>query len=408
MPTTYNPYGAVPEALKETRLTLRDVMTDYLNTKTQENNLRLGEAKLGVEKAAIENQIKLNELVNLRDISRQAQQESQFQETKQQQDSHFNVTSRQHQEQIDAAKVREEFDRTERFNLEKRRAEAEIKERQARGSREAQAHAAQFQKKTALEWSVIFPGTPEVRSTALRNMGIAPDTILTAPEANSLMNSQSGYFPHFMAKAYHDVGRDLETVFLKTEDPQKRAEIAKTLTGTTDMMLMYSGLRNKLDPNKQALIIEKHIAKWRDQESAKKLLQAIDEGIRHIDDKGNALNDPTHYEKLYKKNQINPLYDTKIRSQVINVTKTMKPAAANSLILDIKKDYDAGNFKAAWDKAHGTSTSPSLRKVAEVETIPNMAIDPGGDVTSLIAAADARLKAEKLRNAETDQNLSYF
>jgi len=49
-----NPYGAVPEALRETRLTLRDIMADLLSTKVQESKHKLALAELDAEKKVME------------------------------------------------------------------------------------------------------------------------------------------------------------------------------------------------------------------------------------------------------------------------------------------------------------------------------------------------------------------
>ncbi len=54
-----NPYGAVPAALEATRLSLRDIMSDYLRTKVEEGNLRLAEARMNMEQQGQANSLVL-------------------------------------------------------------------------------------------------------------------------------------------------------------------------------------------------------------------------------------------------------------------------------------------------------------------------------------------------------------
>jgi aconitase B len=49
-----NPYGAVPAALEQTRLTLRDIMAGYVNQKIQESKLNLAHKQMEVEARALE------------------------------------------------------------------------------------------------------------------------------------------------------------------------------------------------------------------------------------------------------------------------------------------------------------------------------------------------------------------
>jgi hypothetical protein len=49
-----NPYGAVPAALEQTRLTLRDIMAGYVNQKIQESKLNLAQKQMEVEARALE------------------------------------------------------------------------------------------------------------------------------------------------------------------------------------------------------------------------------------------------------------------------------------------------------------------------------------------------------------------
>jgi len=67
-----NIYGQVPAALRETRLTLRDIMTDFLGTKTQESKMKLALAQIDAEKQATSlegEKMKMGHEVNLAEIA---------------------------------------------------------------------------------------------------------------------------------------------------------------------------------------------------------------------------------------------------------------------------------------------------------------------------------------------------
>lgn len=64
-----NPYGAVPEALKETRLSLRDIMADMLATKKMEMDLSLAKTKAETDTALVSANLERDRLSNLKDIA---------------------------------------------------------------------------------------------------------------------------------------------------------------------------------------------------------------------------------------------------------------------------------------------------------------------------------------------------
>ena len=87
-----NPYGAVPDALKETRLTLRDLMADHLANKVAEGRLNLAKLSAETETAMVGANLKKEEMVNLRDLTRLKQQDTQFEESRAQRAGEFEQT----------------------------------------------------------------------------------------------------------------------------------------------------------------------------------------------------------------------------------------------------------------------------------------------------------------------------
>lgn len=66
---TQNPYGAVPEALTQTRLSLRDIMTDMLMTKKMEQDLSLAKSKAETETAIVAANTERDKLSNAKDMA---------------------------------------------------------------------------------------------------------------------------------------------------------------------------------------------------------------------------------------------------------------------------------------------------------------------------------------------------
>ena len=65
-----NPYTMVPQALEQTRLTLRDIMNDYVGQKIQESKLKLALAEIGAEREAVQLEGEKQKLVTGLDLAR--------------------------------------------------------------------------------------------------------------------------------------------------------------------------------------------------------------------------------------------------------------------------------------------------------------------------------------------------
>lgn len=87
-----NPYGAVPEAIKDMRVSLRDIMADVLATKKMEGDLSLARAKAETDTALINAENERHKLANEKDIARMQQQDTQFNRQLDQSASQFQQT----------------------------------------------------------------------------------------------------------------------------------------------------------------------------------------------------------------------------------------------------------------------------------------------------------------------------
>lgn len=227
-----NPYGAVPEALKETRLTLRDVMGDYLQNKILEGRMNLETKKAETETALVQADMKKSELADLRDLSkmrmsreieteRQTQQNQQFQQTHDLQQTGQDIQARQ-------------FGKTyslQEQELEQRRlaqeASNKIAGRQVAVSEREQA--TMNETKTAAEWAQLT-GKP---AGVLTFLNIDPNMKITRRDAKDLKDSLDVTFKAYPALEYVVQGQQLksELTGLQTQlkepglPPEKRTVI---------------------------------------------------------------------------------------------------------------------------------------------------------------------------------------
>lgn len=76
-----NPYGAVPRALENSRLALRDIMSDYLATKTMDANMNLMMKKAETENAMVGANLERARMGQELDLAKMAQGQQNWQQT---------------------------------------------------------------------------------------------------------------------------------------------------------------------------------------------------------------------------------------------------------------------------------------------------------------------------------------
>lgn len=236
-----NPYGAVPDALKETRLTLRDLMADHLANKVAEGRLNLAKISAETETAMVGANLKKEEMVNLRDMARLTQQANQFQEGQATRAGEFATTTGLAREGLNLqTKTQEDADA-----IEKRRVGvAESAEQRA-----AREETRKNEVKTAAEWvqaAGIAPGL-------LDFLGVDPTKPVKRQDAEHLYTTMQATFKSNPALGFMAHGYALKRDLLDLQDQLKTPNLA---------------------PEKAAALQNVYNAKFRNFEILDKLIQA--------------------------------------------------------------------------------------------------------------------------------------
>lgn len=215
-----NPYGAVPEALKETRLTLRDIMGDFLQTKVLQARTEIERAKVETDSAAIAAGLEREKLSNLKDVARMQLDQRRHEETLAQQGEQFQQTLAQQKE---TAAQRHEIDLAQLAN-------------QKRMTDIAAAEAARkYEVRTIGDWAAREGVSPYLVQT----MGLDPNRKITRADAENLYNRLEATFkanPSIGMIAHgHTLKAELEDLQgkLKTPgiNPDARAGLVKQYEG---------------------------------------------------------------------------------------------------------------------------------------------------------------------------------
>lgn len=177
-----NPYGAVPEALKETRLTLRDIMAAHLENKVAEGRLNLEKTKAETETALITANLKRDELANLRDTAHLNQAGAQFREGQAQQKVQFgqNLTLQQ------AAEARAAKGQTEQHEI----ATGQLDLAKSGEERAAREEQRKNEERTIGDWAAAAG----VHSGLVEFMGVDPNKKIKRSDAENLYGTINAAF----------------------------------------------------------------------------------------------------------------------------------------------------------------------------------------------------------------------
>jgi len=223
-----NPYGAVPAALKETRMALRDIMADYLATKTQEANLTLAQKKAETDTALIAANLQRDKLAGERDLARMAQDAQRFGLQTDLQRAQMEQSGRQFNTQL--------AENQRQFDVNKRLEERKI------GLQGAQLNlqrlqAAAYQPGRAIDIARRhYPDMDEGRLTrVLKAAGINPNTI-TTPEI------LKGREPMLLPIYRFTLQEDFKTIRTQADSTKDPAAKQRLLAQAHDIALQAHGL----------------------------------------------------------------------------------------------------------------------------------------------------------------------
>jgi hypothetical protein len=309
-PAIHNPYGAVPEALKEARLSLSDIMKDFLMTKKMEQDLSLAQAKAATETALVGAGMERDRLVNLRDMAHQEQQQRQF-----------DVTADLHQAQLAEQKRHALADEAhgERSLAELARHNEATERQGAAGlSLQQQFHAGSKPGKAKDLMTRAFPTiSGEHRTRILDAAGIDPEAVTTADE----LRQYQRYLLPIQQKLLNEDFQEITRKYDQSQDAKERKTLAAAADRiATQVKQIDEFLTKELTPEGAAKIFKieeaagripvgqtftdfyQNLQVVRDHSSAaKKQLQTAAQ-LRLAADRGGALKDPeavqTHRDLL--------------------------------------------------------------------------------------------------------------
>lgn len=219
MPGLQNPYGAVPEAMNNTRLSLRDIMQDYLANKVTESNLEIAKAKTEVDRGAIEANLEQARMSNTRDLAGLAQREYQF-------DQNLNQTAEQFRQNHQL--------NTEKFQADKSAQDRQIKIMEAENARKNREEARMNEVRTIGDWAT----RAGLGRGVLDMNGLDPNMKMSRRDAAQALESwqimvKSHPAMGFMAHGYN-LKSDLQDLQAKLSDPNLAAADKEALQKTYD------------------------------------------------------------------------------------------------------------------------------------------------------------------------------
>lgn len=303
-----NPYGAVPEALKETRLALRDIMADYLATKTQEANLALGQKKAETETAMIQAGIERDRLAGERDLARMAQDAQRF-----------GLQTDLHRAQMEQGgqQFRDRLSEDQRqFDINKKLKEREI------GIQGAQLNLSRLQHAPDKIMNIMareYPNMdPRMRDRVLRTAGFDPNAV-TTPQ--TLQRYQGMLLPVMRTILQSDF-KDVMAQAGKTKDPKAKGslfdqanQIAIQARGIDDFMT------RDLSPESAAKIYEKLKSAGELDESVT-LADYIQEATTKRKQSQEVVDMLSQAGQARAKHEADPNYDARL-TQAINMIKML-------------------------------------------------------------------------------------
>jgi len=220
-----NPFGAVPRALENSRLALRDIMSDYLATKTMDANMNLMMKKAETENAMVGANLERARMGQELDLAKMAQGQQNWQQG------------------FDLQKKESEDNRNFR--------EKEFTLKQAADRRAAAFAAQRNEVRTGAEWLKLYGGT---RRSAQR-LGIDLNQKYTRTDAEHLASRLKSAYAEHKSLEFWDTAAD------------QKDEIAR----------LDEQLKNKNLTPKQTEILEKQ------RDKAKKLFYELDTLIMKVE-----------------------------------------------------------------------------------------------------------------------------
>jgi len=342
-----NPYGAVPEALKETRLSLKDIMADYMATKVHESNLNLALAKANTETELVRSGAERDKLANLRELTRIGIDSDVATERARANQASEALTATGQENQV--AMHQATLDQQGRL------IPSQIAENTARaGVAGAQSQAIRhgLQTQTLSTWAQGAGIEPEI----LTAMGFSNlNATYTRDDADKLLNQYRGYIPHMGVAVANEKRKAIEKA-LPTAKPEDVPALEQQYKRALAQGVLYGKMTKVGDwtSKDDSALVAKLIAGGQSAEEAAKSVQTVRAGLKETHDAGDYLNSaPDAFDVLRKKIGVDPFYNERIEE----AAKIIQGAAPEKLQQAITAGYvqriKQGNYKDAYDYMRG-------------------------------------------------------
>lgn len=221
-----NPYGAVPQALENSRLALRDIMADHLATKQMEANLELAKKRSDTETALVASNLDRQRMVNDMELAKMAQEQQRWQQGQQNWQQNFQL---QKNESEDQRKFREQ--------------DLALK-RQSEG-RQARAQEAALRDVTPMPVKDVFRlYLPKIQEEDYSDVAKAAGLNLEQKVIPTALKDQEAFIVPIMEGVTYRRWKKYETLTQQETDPAKRKQYAQK---TDQAFAQFKAIQDELD-----------------------------------------------------------------------------------------------------------------------------------------------------------------
>ncbi len=339
-----NPYGAVPEALKETRLSLRDIMADYMATKVRESNLKLDLAKVNTETELVRSGAERDKIANLRELARIDIDKGQAAEA---------VRANQAREKLTGeGQAAEAAYRKDTLTQQGRVIPSQIAENEARtkfADTQTDVINRGLEKQPLSSWAQSEGIDPEI----LTAMGFSdPNASYTRNDADKLMTRFRGYIPHFGMALANERRKAIEKA-LPAANPKDIPMLEQQYKKAVAQGVMYGRMTQKdaaWSAKDESALISKLISDGQTAAEAAQTVQTVRAGLKEIKSAGDDLNSaPDAFEVMRKKIAVDPFFDDKT-IEAATIIQTLAPETLRDAINKQHEDrMKKGDYKGAYD-----------------------------------------------------------
>jgi hypothetical protein len=343
-----NPYGAVPQSLKDMSETILAITRGNLEGKKLDQDLSLAKAKTEAERTLIEAGMEKDRLHNLQTIA----QHEQAKEAQRQ----ANIIATGHLKLGQDAQIHEFGPK---FELHKKETEARLKNLSLSNA----ALADQMQKKSIRDWVAQTNIDPRIVAASGYNL----DSVVTKADAKDLFGKAEGLVPHLgLALAHKDIG-DIESK-MKTATPEEMPRLEAAYNDTMNKAAVYKlrvSAAGQWSPTEKAKLIGKFMDNGDTIEAATEKAQGIESVMQKTKLSGDYLNSSAvSFDHLVKKNKVHHFYDQYVDEAAQTIQASAPEKLQQSILAGYKQRIQKGDYQDAFGYIRGHAQQLQLKKNA--------------------------------------------